>query len=89
MNLDIAKGHIDELSFEALTPETITYLRSALGITTTPPVDPPPVDPPPPPPSGTFGTPTGLAVTNNVVSWGVVPTATKYILRIRANEAIN
>ena len=87
MNLDIETGKIETLSFEALTPETITYLRSALGLTTTPPVDPPPVDPPPP--SGTFGTPTGLAVTSNVVLWGVVPTATKYILRIRANEAIN
>jgi NADH:ubiquinone oxidoreductase subunit F (NADH-binding) len=84
MNLNIAKGHIDELSFEALTPETIIYLRSALGITTTPPVDPPP-----PPPSGTFGTPAGLAVTNNVISWNAVPTAIKYKIRIKANEAIN
>jgi hypothetical protein len=88
MNLDIETGKIETLSFEALTPETITYLRSALGLTTTPPVDPPPVDPPPPP-SGTFGAPTGLTASGNVISWGLVPTATKYILRIRTNEAIN
>jgi len=86
MNVDIETGKINTLAFSALTDETITYLRSALGLTTTPPVDPPPVDPPP---SGTFGTPTGLAVTNNVILWGAVPTATKYLLRIRVNEAIN
>lgn len=97
MNLDIQTGKIDTLAFSALTEETITYLRQALGLTTTPtvdpppvdppPVDPPPVDPPPPPPSGTFGAPTGLARTGNVISWATVSGAVKYKLRIRISEA--
>ena len=87
MNLDIETGKIDTLAFSALTEETITYLRTALGLTTTPPVDPPPVDPPPPPPSGTFGVPTGLTRTGNAISWATVSGAVSYKLRIRISEA--
>lgn len=87
-SLEIDKIKVSQLEFSALSPETLVYLKSALGLnqpiptptpTPTPTPNPTPTPTPTPNPSSV---PQNFRVVNKTALWDAVTNAAKYEIKI-------